>query len=193
MHDEPTRRLVQFRAKPNGQNAVGCAQSRGFILGWMAVSDVSGSIRQPERGGGFAICNYLQLAISERPSAHIRLFDVRFQGPIGMRCFDQRLGQIHLQRYVAEEDGLLKIQWWDSPTMTVKADSKRRVVLPLAEPGDLFEVQLCGQGKLTLTKLEPVQGRTTPVTFRKRGRYTVGFSDRPVSEEAIREAVADYP
>jgi hypothetical protein len=77
--------------------------------------------------------------------------------------------------------------------MTVTADNKRRVVLPSAKPGDLFEVQFSGEGKLTLTKLKPIRSRTTPVRFEKRGKYTVGISERPVSSEAIRQALADFP
>jgi hypothetical protein len=77
--------------------------------------------------------------------------------------------------------------------MTVTADNKRRVVLPSAKPGDLFEVQLSGEGNLTLTKLKPIRSRTTPVRFEKRGKYTVGVSERPISPEAIRQAVAEFP
>jgi hypothetical protein len=40
--------------------------------------------------------------------------------------------------------------------MTVKADNKRRVVLPSARAWDLFEVQVLGEGRLTLTRLEPI-------------------------------------
>ena len=34
---------------------------------------------------------------------------------------------------------------WDNPTMTLTADSKRRVVLPGAAPGDVFACQKKGQ------------------------------------------------
>jgi hypothetical protein len=77
--------------------------------------------------------------------------------------------------------------------MTVSADNKRRVVLPWAKPGDLFEVQYCGEGKLTLTKLEPIRSRRTRVRFEKRGKYTVGVSESQVSLEAIKEALAHFP
>jgi len=38
--------------------------------------------------------------------------------------------------------------------MTTRADSKRRVVLPVALPGDVFEIQDHGGGTFTLVRLE---------------------------------------
>lgn len=38
--------------------------------------------------------------------------------------------------------------------MTTKADSKRRVVLPGARPGDVYEVQKQGEGRFILIRLE---------------------------------------
>ena len=35
------------------------------------------------------------------------------------------------------------------------ADAKRRVVLPAAKPGDVFDVQTQGEGRLLLVRLEP--------------------------------------
>ena len=35
------------------------------------------------------------------------------------------------------------------------ADAKRRVVLPAAKPGDAFDVQTQGEGRLLLVRLEP--------------------------------------
>ena len=37
--------------------------------------------------------------------------------------------------------------------MTTTADSKKRVVLPLARPGDVFDVQLQGEGQFMLVRL----------------------------------------
>jgi hypothetical protein len=34
------------------------------------------------------------------------------------------------------------------------ADTKRRVVLPLAKPGDVFDIQSQGEGRLLLVRLE---------------------------------------
>jgi hypothetical protein len=46
-----------------------------------------------------------------------------------------------------------RIRWWDNPTMTTRADSKKRIVLPTARPGDVFEVQDHGDGRFTLVRL----------------------------------------
>ena len=78
--------------------------------------------------------------------------------------------------------------------MTVVADNKKRVTLRLAKPGDRFDVQISPGGKFILTKLEPV--RTTAsakVRIEKRGEYHVGILDRPINEEALKEALADFP
>lgn len=46
--------------------------------------------------------------------------------------------------------------WWDNPTMAMStADAKRRVVLPAARPGDVFDIQSQGEGRLLLVRLEP--------------------------------------
>jgi hypothetical protein len=37
------------------------------------------------------------------------------------------------------------------------ADAKRRVVLPAAKPGDVFEIQSQGEGRLLLVRLERPQ------------------------------------
>jgi hypothetical protein len=45
--------------------------------------------------------------------------------------------------------------WWDNPTMAIStADAKRRVVLPAASPGDVFDIQSQGEGRLLLVRLE---------------------------------------
>jgi len=78
--------------------------------------------------------------------------------------------------------------------MTVAADNKERVTLRLANPGDRFDVRVGPEGKFILTKLEPVQ-ETPPADVRieKRGRYHVGVLDRPINQEALKEALADVP
>jgi bifunctional DNA-binding transcriptional regulator/antitoxin component of YhaV-PrlF toxin-antitoxin module len=77
--------------------------------------------------------------------------------------------------------------------MTVTADSKRRIVLPSAKPGDLFEVEFSGEGKLVLTRLEPIEQRQAKAEIQKRGKYSVGVLDRPINEAALKEALADFP
>ena len=43
---------------------------------------------------------------------------------------------------------------WDNPTMKIaRADTKKRVVLPGAEPGDVFDVQRDGEERYVLVRL----------------------------------------
>ena len=77
--------------------------------------------------------------------------------------------------------------------MTVVADSKHRVTLRRATPGDRVDVEIPEEGKYLLTRLEPAKSQVHRVRFEKRNGYTVGVSDQPVSEVAIREALADFP
>ena len=37
--------------------------------------------------------------------------------------------------------------------MTTRADSKKRIVLPAAKPGDVFDIQSDGDGRFTLVRL----------------------------------------
>lgn len=76
--------------------------------------------------------------------------------------------------------------------MTVRADNKKRVVLANAKPGDRFDVQVSASGYL-LRKLEPVQARPAKVRFVKRDGYSVAIASQPINEEALREALADFP
>ena len=44
---------------------------------------------------------------------------------------------------------------WDHPTiMTTRADAKRRIVLPDAEPGDVYDVQKQREDQYLVVKLE---------------------------------------
>jgi hypothetical protein len=76
--------------------------------------------------------------------------------------------------------------------MTVIADNKKRVVLSQAKPGDRFDIEVA-PGGYVLRKLEPVQPRPAKVRFKKRGGYTVAIADQPINEEALRQALADFP
>jgi hypothetical protein len=42
---------------------------------------------------------------------------------------------------------------WDSPTVTVKADTKKRVIVPGAKPGDVFDYQEQTNGHFLLVRL----------------------------------------
>jgi hypothetical protein len=86
------------------------------------------------------------------------------------------------------------IEGWEIPTMTVIADSKKRVTLRSAKPGDRFDVQQISNGKYVLTKLEPViEARVAKVRIEKRGRFHVGVLDQPINEAALRQALSEFP
>jgi hypothetical protein len=78
--------------------------------------------------------------------------------------------------------------------MTVVTDNKKRVTLRLAKPGQRFDVQISGDGKYILTRLEPVRGaRRARVRIEKRGQYSVGVLDAPIDEAALKQALAEFP
>ena len=76
--------------------------------------------------------------------------------------------------------------------MTVIADNKKRVTLP-TKPGERFDVRVLREGQFVLTRLEPSHPRPAKVSVRKIGRYSVGRLSRPISEAALREALAEFP
>jgi hypothetical protein len=41
--------------------------------------------------------------------------------------------------------------------MTTRADSKRRIVLPGAQPGDVFDIHDEGDGRFTIVRLTPIE------------------------------------
>jgi len=81
---------------------------------------------------------------------------------------------------------------WDIPTMTVIADSKRRVTVP-ARPGQRFDVQTIGDEKIVLTRLEPVAPRPARVTLKKVAGFTVMETDQTVNREALQRALEEFP
>jgi len=56
---------------------------------------------------------------------------------------------------------------WDYPTMTVIADSKKRVVMPGARPGDVFAFEDEGNGHFLLVRLNK------PAPLKKKTRAEV--------------------
>jgi len=70
--------------------------------------------------------------------------------------------------------------------MTVKTDEKRRVVLPSAKPGDVFNVELSG-GKILLTKLVPVQSKL--VRARKVKGIVMGSADVEIDPAEIVDSI----
>ena len=61
-----------------------------------------------------------------------------------------------------------------------------------AQPGERFDVQVCDNG-FVLRKLESVFPGPAKVSFIKRGGFTVAITDQPIDEEALREALTNFP
>ena len=76
--------------------------------------------------------------------------------------------------------------------MTVIADNKKRVTSP-TKPGKRFDLQRIGRDKFILTRLAPVPTRPANVKLLKKDGFTVGKLDHPISEAALREALAEFP
>ena len=77
--------------------------------------------------------------------------------------------------------------------MIVTADAKKRVVLPVASPGDSFDVEVSSEGTLVLRRLDTSRSRPAKVRFKKHGRFTVGILGRPIDEATLKEALAEFP
>jgi hypothetical protein len=75
---------------------------------------------------------------------------------------------------------------WDYPIMTVKADEKKRVVLPSAKPGDVFNIEFAG-GKILLTKLVPNTSKL--VRARRVKGIIMGAENVEIDSKEIVDAV----
>ena len=77
--------------------------------------------------------------------------------------------------------------------MTVTADDKRSIILPAAQPGDRFDVELVHEGKIILTKLptEPSAARKTKLV-RKNG-HLFGILGRQIDDKALAAALKEFP
>jgi hypothetical protein len=75
---------------------------------------------------------------------------------------------------------------------TLTVDDYQRVRLPDVEPRTKFAYEKDVQGRITLIKLEPAL-RPAKVRFEKRNGRTVGVTDRPISLQAIQQALAEFP
>jgi hypothetical protein len=74
---------------------------------------------------------------------------------------------------------------WDSPRVkTLTADSRRRVMLPDAKPGQVFAYELAGKGQFLLTTLKKEDAE--PVREIKLIRGDNGFYQWPANARATR-------
>jgi hypothetical protein len=86
---------------------------------------------------------------------------------------------------------------WDIPrVITTKADVRKRVVIPHVKPGHVYAIERYPDGSFTLTEVKPVkksEDRPVKVRLEKRGRYTVGVTDKPINMEVVNELLKDFP
>jgi hypothetical protein len=65
------------------------------------------------------------------------------------------------------------------------ADAKKRVVLPTAKPGDVFDIQAQGEGRLLLVRLE----RPEPVPEMSEDRCLAALAAAPLRPEVSWESL----
>ena len=77
----------------------------------------------------------------------------------------------------------------------VKVDEAHRIQIAALAPGDLYEPEIVSPDEITLRRVceSSAVSRPAKVRFEKRGGYTVGVSDQPISLAAIKEALAEFP
>lgn len=75
--------------------------------------------------------------------------------------------------------------------MKLTADNKKRMVVPDARPGDVFDYQRLGNGHFSLVRLE----RPTPprVKLVRRHGYLVAVGSRTITCEETRKAMDEFP
>lgn len=76
---------------------------------------------------------------------------------------------------------------------TLTVDDYQRVRLPDVAPRTKFAYERDANGRITLTQLEPAQRCAAKVHFEKRCGRTVGVTDRPISLQSIKAALAGFP
>ncbi len=76
---------------------------------------------------------------------------------------------------------------------TLTVDDYQRLRLPDVAPRTKFSYAQDAQGRITLTRLEPAKARTAKVRFQKRNGRTVGVTDQPISLQAIKDALSEFP
>ena len=76
--------------------------------------------------------------------------------------------------------------------MTVTTDAKKRVVLPQAKPGDVFDVQNSSNGKLVLTPLIPDE-RPNRIKLVEENGYLVAVGSRLITQAETRKLLDEFP
>jgi hypothetical protein len=76
--------------------------------------------------------------------------------------------------------------------MTVVVDSKKRIKIPTAKPGDRFDVQIAGDGKVILTPLAPANKKVPVVKpIRTKEGFLMFPPDKRLDRATIRAAIRE--
>jgi hypothetical protein len=75
--------------------------------------------------------------------------------------------------------------------MIVTVDEQQRVALPSpARPGDAFDLKQTGDARFTLTRVDqPVAG----VRLERKNGYLIAVTQHPITQEATRRALDEFP
>lgn len=77
--------------------------------------------------------------------------------------------------------------------ITTKADSRKRVLVPHAKPGQEYAVQENANGSFTLTLVQPKEPSPPACRLSMKDGFTVAVPAQPINEPAIKELLADFP
>lgn len=78
----------------------------------------------------------------------------------------------------------------------VKVDEAHRIQIAALAPGDLYEPEIISPDEIKLRRAPQSSDAASgpaKVRFVKENGFTVAYTDRPISLEAIKEALADFP
>jgi hypothetical protein len=76
---------------------------------------------------------------------------------------------------------------------TLTVDEQQRVRLPGVKPHQVFAHETGSDGRIILTPIAPVENPPAKVRFVKENGRTVAETDQPISLEAIKEALSEFP
>jgi hypothetical protein len=85
------------------------------------------------------------------------------------------------------------VKRWDIPiVITLKADSRKRVTIPDAKPGQVLAYENNGDGSFVLTTVKVQKNQPTAKLRREHGR-TLVVPNQPINLDAIKEMAAEFP
>ena len=76
---------------------------------------------------------------------------------------------------------------------TLTVDEHQRVRLPGVKPRQVFAHEMGPDGRIILTPVALIENSPAKVRFVKINGRTVAETDQPISLDAIKEALAEFP